>query len=58
MLPHAVLCPAVLCCAVLLHAGWWHVNVTSTPAKIQDAMLASLNVLRNLYAQPITQVGG
>ncbi|EFN58791.1 hypothetical protein CHLNCDRAFT_56893 [Chlorella variabilis] len=35
--------------------GWWHVNVTSTPAKIQDAMMASLNVLRNIKLQPITQ---
>jgi hypothetical protein len=29
--------------------------VTSTPAKIQDAMTASLNVLRNIKVQPITQ---
>jgi hypothetical protein len=29
--------------------------VTSTPAKIQDAMIASLNVLRNMRLQPITQ---
>ncbi|KAL4457809.1 hypothetical protein ABPG75_012674 [Micractinium tetrahymenae] len=38
-----------------LPSGWWHVNVTSTPGKIQDAMMASLGVLRNLWAQPITQ---
>jgi hypothetical protein len=29
--------------------------VTSTPAKIQDALMASLNVLRNVRQQPITQ---
>jgi hypothetical protein len=38
-----------------LPSGWWHVNVTSTPGKIQDAMVASLNVLRNIRVQPITQ---
>ena len=29
--------------------------MTSTPAKIQDALMASLNVLRNVRQQPITQ---
>lgn len=49
--PHPVALP------LLFPSGWWHVNVTSTPAKIQDAMMASLNVLRNVRLQPITQVG-
>lgn len=38
-----------------LPAGWFHVNVTSTPQKIRDAMMASLNVLRSGATQPFTQ---
>ncbi len=53
-------CPLSTCLppAAPSFPGWWHVNVTSTPGKIQDAMMASLNVLRNVRLQPITQVGG
>jgi hypothetical protein len=38
-----------------LPAGWFHVNVTSTPQKIDDALSASLRVLRGLRAQAIMQ---
>ena len=38
-----------------LPAGWFHVNVTSTPQKIRDAMTASLRVLRSGASQPVTQ---
>jgi predicted Zn-dependent peptidase len=37
-----------------LAAGWYHVNVTSTHAKIKDAMMASLSVLRSVKNQPIS----
>eukprot|EP00887_Chlorella_sp_A99_P001378 scaffold8.g1378.t1 len=37
-----------------LPSGWFHVNVTSTPQKIREAMMASLRVLRNLRLQPVT----
>lgn len=37
-----------------LASGWFNVNVTSTPAKIGDAMAASIRVLRSCKNQPIT----
>lgn len=37
-----------------LAAGWFVVNVTSTPNKIQDAMDASLRVLRNTLTDRVT----
>ena len=38
-----------------LPSGWFHVNVTSTPEKIKDAMMASLRVLRSGNMQPFSQ---
>lgn len=38
-----------------LPSGWFHVNVTSTPQKIRDAMMASLQVLRSGKSQRFTQ---
>ncbi|CAI7839775.1 unnamed protein product [Closterium sp. NIES-53] len=38
-----------------LATGWFCISVTSTPAKIQQAVEASLNVLRGLQANRITQ---
>lgn len=38
-----------------LPSGWFHVNVTSTPEKIKDAMMASLRVLRSGTMQPFSQ---
>lgn len=35
-----------------LPTGWFYVNVTSTPEKIKDAMMASLRVLRSGSIQP------
>ncbi len=35
-------------------AGWYVVNVTSTPNKIQEAMDASLRVLRNMLTDKVT----
>ncbi|KAG7669392.1 hypothetical protein Ndes2526B_g05713 [Nannochloris sp. 'desiccata'] len=37
-----------------LPSGWFHVNVTSTPEKIKDAMMASLQVLRSGATQAFT----
>jgi predicted Zn-dependent peptidase len=37
-----------------LPTGWFHVNVTSTPEKIKDAMMASLRVLRSGASQAFT----
>lgn len=37
-----------------LPTGWFYVNVTSTPEKIKDAMMASLRVLRSGSIQPFT----
>lgn len=37
-----------------LDAGWFVVNVTSTPQKIRDAMNASLRVMRQISTQRIT----
>ena len=37
-----------------LEAGWFVVNVTSTPAKIQQALDASLRVLRNVQTDRVT----
>lgn len=37
-----------------LPSGWFHVNVTSTPQKIRDAMMASLQVLRSGRSQRFT----
>jgi len=34
--------------------GWFSVNVTSYPDKIHDALAASLAVLRELRASPVT----
>lgn len=38
-----------------LPAGWFNVNVTSTPQKIREAMMASLRVLRSGSSQQFTQ---
>ena len=38
-----------------LPAGWFTVNVTSTPEKIKDAALASIRVLRSGETQPFTE---
>jgi hypothetical protein len=38
-----------------LPSGWFHVNVTSTPEKIKDAMMASLQVLRSGATQAFNQ---
>ena len=38
-----------------LGRGWFHVNVTSTPQKIHEALAASLRVLRGLNVQPLAQ---
>eukprot|EP00850_Spirogloea_muscicola_P018683 SM000174S03338 [mRNA] locus=s174:45802:51599:- [translate_table: standard] len=38
-----------------LKTGWFVVSVTSTPAKIQQAMEASLNVLRGLHGNRVNQ---
>ena len=38
-----------------LPSGWFHVNVTSTPEKIKDAMMASLRVLRSGSSQPFSE---
>jgi predicted Zn-dependent peptidase len=38
-----------------LASGWFNVNVTSTPAKISEAMMASLRVLKGCKSLPITQ---
>jgi predicted Zn-dependent peptidase len=37
-----------------LPTGWFYVNVTSTPQKIKDAMMASMRVLRSGSIQPFT----
>lgn len=37
-----------------LEAGWFVINVTSTPNKIQEAMDASLRVLRNMQTDRVT----
>ena len=37
-----------------LGTGWFVINVTSTPNKIQDAMDASLRVLRNMLTDRVT----
>ncbi|BBN04418.1 stromal processing peptidase, chloroplastic [Marchantia polymorpha subsp. ruderalis] len=38
-----------------LKAGWFVISVTSTPAKIQQAVEASLNVLRGLHGSRVNQ---
>lgn len=38
-----------------LRVGWYVVRVTSTPAKIQDALAACIDVLRSLHSQPVAQ---
>lgn len=38
-----------------LASGWFNVNVTSTPDKISEAMMASLRVLKSCKSLPITQ---
>ncbi|CAM6021170.1 unnamed protein product [Sphagnum balticum] len=38
-----------------LKAGWFVISVTSTPAKIKDAVDASLNVLRSIQGSKINQ---
>lgn len=37
-----------------LRVGWYVVRVTSTPAKIQDALAACIDVLQSLRSQPVT----
>lgn len=37
-----------------LNIGWFVINVTSTPQKIQEALQASVGVLRTLASQRIT----
>ena len=36
-----------------LPVAYFVIHVTSTPAKIQDALAASLDVLRSLHSQPV-----
>lgn len=38
-----------------LRVGWYVVHVTSTPAKIQDALAACVDVLRSFHTQPVAQ---
>ena len=38
-----------------LRTGYFVVHVTSTPAKIRDALSASVDVLRSFHVSPVTQ---
>ena len=38
-----------------LRTGYFVVHVTSTPAKIRDALAASVDVLRSFHGSPVTQ---
>lgn len=38
-----------------IRTGWYNVNVTSYPDKIHEALEASLNVLRQVRTNPVTQ---